>query len=186
MIKKIISAVLLCAAIFGLGSCGGGDNVNYASNFTAKELADAIMAVYGPEELPEAGTEYFYAGADEDSDNYIDEYFAGLLVNGAYSPLEEFGSFSDCAFYVPKGRNIFEVVVLKSEKADKNTMETLQNVLERRLDRITKSDVLVYAPADAPLLENAKIMTFGNYAVFLATTDNKKAEQVINDMLVIP
>jgi len=183
MIKKIITAVLVCAAVFTVFSCGGGD-ANYASNYTAKELADAIMAVYGDSEIPEAGMEYFFSGA-EDDDNYIDASFAGLLINGSYSPLEEYDSISDCAFYVPQGRNIFEFVVLKAEKNDKNTVNILKGILERRLERKTKSDVLVYTPEDAPLLENAKIMTFGNYAVLLATTDNKKAEKAINDMLVI-
>ena len=183
MIKKTVSVLLFCAVLSAMVSCGG-KNVNYASHYTAKELADAIIAVYGPSEFPEEGFEYFFSGAADD-DNYIDAYFAGLLINGAYSPLDEYDSFSDCAFYVPKGRHIFEIDVLKAEKNDKSTVKILQGVLERRLERITKSDVLVYTPKDAPLLENAKIITAGAYVVFLATTDNKKAEKVITDMLVI-
>jgi len=183
MIKKIISVMLLCAALSAMVSCGGAD-INYASHYTAKELADAIMAVYGAIELPEEGFEYFFSGAADD-DNYIDAHFAGYLIDGAYSTLEEYDNFSDCAFYIPKGRHIFEIDVLKAEKIDKNTIKILQDILERRLERITKSDVLVYTPKDAPLLENAKIITAGGYVILLATTDNKKAEQVINDMLVI-
>jgi len=182
-IKKITAAVLLCAVLLFFGGCGE-NGANYVSHYTAKELADAIMSAYGPSELPEEGFEYFYSGADEDSDYYIDAYFAGLLINGAYSPLEEYENISDCAFYVPKGRNIFEVVVLKSEKSGGDDIKLLQDVLNRRLERKTSSDVLVYTPEDAPLLENAKIITAGNYVIFLATNDNKKAEQMINDMLL--
>jgi hypothetical protein len=33
------------------------------------------------------------------------------------------------------------------------------------------------------LAENAKVMTVGSYVILLATTDNGKAEKVIDDML---
>jgi len=185
-LRKLIPAVLLCAVLIisltFMFSCKGGDH-SYNDNYTAKELADAIMNAYSPDELPEGGLNYLYSDADEDSNNYLDDEFAGFLINGSFNPPEGFEYISDCAFYFPAGRNIFEVDVLKIKKEDENNLKALEELLNNRLNRIKSSDVLIYTPEDKPLLDNAKIMTFGNYVVFLATTDNSKAEQVISDML---
>lgn len=185
---KKISAVLLCAVLLcalPMASCkkeegqaGGGLDGAY----TAKEVADAIMAAYGPEDLPEAGFEHFYSGADEDSDYYIEPKYAGLIIDGGYSPLEEYEYFSDCAFYVPVGRHMFEVDVLKIKEDEQSNIGILKDVLERRLKTKTNSDVLTYTPEDAPILENAKIITSGSFVILLATTDNSKAEKAMDEM----
>ena len=187
-IFKKIAAALACAVLLaaplGLASCEKdeqpGDPGN--SSHTAKEIADAIIAAYGPDELPDAGFEHFYSGADEDSENYIEAKYAGLLIDGAYAELEEYEYFSDCAFYIPVGRRIFEVDVLKINPGDEKNLGALKEVLERRLKSKSGSDVLTYTPGDTPLLENAKVVTSGSYVILLATTDNSKAEKVINDM----
>jgi hypothetical protein len=184
--KKTISAVLICAvllgAVFVLLACEKKEDGPRNSAYSAKEIADAVMALYGPEELPEAGFEHFYSGADEDSENYIEAKYAGLLIDGAYAPLEEYEYFSDCAFYVPVGRRIFEVDVLKTGPGDEKNLGALKEALERRLQTKRSSDVLTYTPEDAPLLENAKIVTVGSYVILLATTDNDKAIKAIKDM----
>lgn len=190
-IKKItaavLCAVLTAAAPVFLYSCESGDSKNAVIEdvwgFTAKELSDAVMAVYGQGEIPDDGMEHFYSGADEDSDNYLDSAYAGFLINGAYDDLEEYSLLADCAFYIPMARHIFEVDVLKAAKGDTESINALKAVLERRLERIKKSDVIHYTPEDAPLLDNAKIITAGVYAILLATTDNAKAESVINEMV---
>jgi hypothetical protein len=188
---KIKITAVLCAVLFAvlaplLYACEGGANdtvIEDTWGFTAKEVADAIMAVYGEGEIPDEGMEHFYSGADENSDNYLDAAFAGLLINGAYDDLEEYGLLADCALYIPIGKHIFEIDVLKAAKGDKKSIDGLKGVLERRFERVKSSDVLVYAPEDAPLLENAKVMTAGVYVIFLATTDNGKAENIINEMI---
>lgn len=178
---KKISAALICAALIcAIGACEKDDARN--SDYTAKEIADAVMAAYGPESLPESGFEYFYSGADEESDNYIDDKYAGYLIDGGYSPLEEYGHFSDCALYIPVGQHMFEVGVLKVAPGDEKNIAVLKDVFERRLKTKANSDILAYTPGDAPIIENAKVLTVGNYVILLATTDNAKAQKVIDDM----
>lgn len=184
---KKISAVLICAVLlFGvplLSSCEKESEAGVLDSvYTAKEVADAIMAAYGPEEFPEGGFEHLFSGADEDSNSYIEPKYAGLIIDGGYSPLEEYEYFSDCAFYVPVGQHMFEVDVMKVDESRQKDIGILKEVLERRLKTKTNSDVLAYTPEDAPILENAKIITSGAYVILLATTDNSKAEKAINEM----
>jgi len=183
---KLIAALFILSLL--LSACGtNGNNNNGAAeadnSYTSKEIADAIMAAYAQTDLPESGFEYFFSGADENSDNYIDAMFAGFLINGAYAPLDEFKYFSDCAFYIPVGRHIFEIDVLKSQDGKKENLKILKEVLTKRLDRKNSSDVLDYNSQEKPLLDSAEVITAGNYAFLLATTDNSKAEKVIKDMI---
>ena len=180
--KKILSVLLVCALMF-LFSCKGEEEGPVDDSYTAKQLADAVVAAYGADELPDTGFEQFYSGADEDSDSYVDSKLAGMLIEGAYAELEGFEHFHDCAFYYPVGKRVFEVIVLKIDPENKENIGILKEVLERRIDTKRRSDVLAYAPQDAPLLENAKVVTLGSYAVMLATPDNGKAEKAINDLV---
>ena len=184
--KKTISAVLVCAlliaALPGLFSCEGKGPTD--DSYTAKEIADAIMAAYDPEEFPDTGFEHIYIGADEDSENYVDAKYAGLIIDRAYAPLEEYEYIYDLAFYTPVGRRMFEVDVLKVKPGDEKSIAVLKGVLERRL-RNKSGEVITYEAQDTPLFENAKIITLGSYVILLATTDNDKAEKVINDMIKI-
>ena len=187
-IKKILSALLVCALIFSavplMFSCKGEDEGPVDDSYTAKQLADAIVAAYGADELPDTGLEHhFNSGADEDSDSYVDSKLAGLLIDNAYAELDEYEYFFDCAFYMPIGKRMFEVIVLKIDPENKENIGILKEVLERRIENKKRSDVLVYAPQDAPLLENAKVVTVGSYVVLLVTPDNGKAEKAINDLV---
>ena len=184
--KKAILALMLCVVLIlpMLPSCKNDADYDWAeSPYSAKEIADAIIAAYDQSELPESGFEYFYSGADQDSDNYIDARFAGMLINGAYAPLDEYAYLADCALYVPIGNHVFEVDVLKVGESDKKNIGKMKKLLEKRLATKTNSDVLVYTPKDAPLIENAQVIAVGGFVILLATTDNGKAENAVNEML---
>ena len=152
--------------------------------FSSKEIADAIMQVYPDEEIPEdTFFEYFYSGAEENSENYLDPQKAGRLINGTSSPVPEFDYLEDYAFYVPIGNHFFEVVVLKIKDGEKNNIDSVKNLHEKRLNRKDNGDIRGYVEHEVPLIENAKIITAGNYVILLVTTDNGKAENVINSMI---
>ena len=188
--KNKLKLIAMLIILLLLNACGANNNDNNNdgtaqtdNSYTSKDIADAIMAVYAQQDLPESGFEYFFSRADENSENYIDSMFAGFLINGAYAPLDEFEYLSDCAFYIPVGRHIFEIDVLKSQDGKKENLKILKDVLTKRLDRKNSSDVLDYNSQEKPLLDSAEVITAGNYAFLLATTDNSKAEKVIKDMI---
>ena len=153
------------------------------AGYTAKEIVDAAIAAYPAGDVPDM--EYFFSGAGEDSDNYLDPMVAGFLINGLFAALPEFGYLYDFAFDTPVGRRVFEIDVLRVKKSEMQNLDIAKTLLETRLQTKMKmkGDVLVYVPGDAPLLDSAKVITVENYAILLATTDNSIAENIINNMM---
>ena len=184
---KIAAALLFAVLLFVmpvLFSCkDASENKNGTvadGGLLAKELADAILAAYDKTDLPEAGFEHFYSEADDTGEEFLDSKYAGLLINGAYSELEEYESLKNFAFYIPIGRYMFEIDVIKAGAGD--NMSELKSVLEKRLQNKKSSDILTYQAADAPIIDNAKIVTSGNFLILVATQDNSKADKIIAEM----
>jgi hypothetical protein len=200
-IIRIISVILICIILLPcLYACGKDDNkidannnpgnnntknedISDSVNYASKEIADAIMAVFSSDELPETGLVNFFSGADEDSENYIDPERIGIMINKTPQPIAEFEYLEDFAFYVPAGQSMFEVSVLKVKKEEESNIEKIKTILEKRITRVSRGELMQYAPQEIPILENAKVIIVSNYVILLATNDNGKAEKVINTML---
>jgi hypothetical protein len=192
---KIICAVLLLLAL--ISSCAennadGDENNNTPGsadeppeiNFTSQEIADAIIAAYDGSELPEAGLRRRFSGeTDEESDFYVDPDQIGLIVDGRPNPPPELDFLEDYAFYTPVGRHFFEVNVARLKQGGAGNAGAVAEMFERRLARVRGADAAFYTPEEMPILENTRIFTAGNYVIYLATTDNRKAEAVINLMI---
>jgi len=164
---SFISIILICSILLPcLSACkkddGGGDN-NPANNqeteavYTSRELADAIIAAYSPEDFPDVGLDNFFSGADENGENYIDPERIGIMFNNSPFPISEFDYLEDYAFYFPAGQSMFEVDVLRVKKEEINNAETLKNIIAKRLTRVTRGELLNYAPQELPIYENAKL-----------------------------
>lgn len=151
--------------------------------YSAREIADAIMALYSPEELPEAGMSYFFSGEQEGSENYIEPEMIGNYIYGNFSPVAGLEYLEDFAFCIPGGKNVFEADVLKIKKGEQENIGAIKEILETRLKRKDNGDVMIYVPEDVPLIKNAEVITVGRYAILLSTTDNAKAEALIAQML---
>ena len=162
----------------------GADANNFDAVYTSKEIADAIIAAYKPEDIPEETYfDYFLSGAEVDSENYLDPEKAGRMINGNISPVKEFDYLEDYAFYAPIGNHVFEIDVLKIKEGEEQNIDAVKDILEKRLKRKDNGDIRNYVEHEVPLLDNAKIITAGRYVILLATTDNSKAESVINNMI---
>jgi hypothetical protein len=163
-----------------------GENISAVAantSFTSKELADAVMAAFTPEELPDSGLEHFFSGAPENSENHLEPDRASILINRNLQPVEEFEYVEDFAFYMPAGQSIIEVSILKVKPDEINNIGAAGTILQRRLDRIDRGQLITYAAHEVPVLDNAKIITVYNYIIFLATFDNRKAENIISGMI---
>ena len=213
-IKKIlliISLVLICSMILpylsackkddgnnnnNIGNNGNGGGDNNADNsgaganeaveaiYTAKEIADAIIAAYAESDIPEdTFFEYFFSGVDENSENYLDPEKAGRMINGNSAAVKELDYLEDYAFYVPIGNHFFEVDVMKIREGGESNLDAVKDMLDKRIKRKDDGDIRFYVQHEVPLIENAKIVTAGRYVILLVTTDNGKADGVINNML---
>ena len=209
-IISVMSVILLCAVLMtNLYACKpdngndsgkkdndventsnktGGDSDNPYENmeppevfFTSKEIADAVLEVFSPDDFP-VSFERRFSGADEKSDDYLSPERAGYLVTGMGKPIEEFDYLEDYAF-CEAGARAFEVSVLRIKKGEEANIDAVKEILNKKLQRKDIANMQNYNPQDVPLVENAKIMTVANYAILIITTDNKKAEDVINNMI---
>ena len=159
-------------------------NENSGANdigYTAKQIVDAVIKEYSAGDLP--SMIYYFSEADEDSENFLDLDMAGFIISGRFSEPPEFEYLKDFALNTPRGKNMFEVNVLRVNQNDIQHLDDVKKLLETRLKTKGNGDVLVYTPEDKPILDNAKVITIENYAILLATTDNSKAEAVINSMI---
>ena len=210
-IKIIIPVFLLCFILSAyLSACKKddgnnnniGENINNAGDsrnpveseavndeaietkYTSKEIADAIIAAYSEEDIPEdTFFEYFFSGVDENSENYLDPEKAGRMINGNSAAVKEFDYLEDYAFYVPIGNHFFEVDVVKIKEGVESNLDAVRDIFEKRIKRKDNGDIRFYVQHEVPLIENAKIVTAGRYVILLVTTDNGKADGVINNML---
>ena len=80
-------------------------------DLSAKEIADAIMAVFDGQELSPMTRYYF--GAAENAAEYFEPERSGWLITGKMEVDPVMDLLSDYAFYIPKGWYAFEVDVLK-------------------------------------------------------------------------
>ena len=193
IIIKIMPVVLVCFILLPfMNACkpSSEENNNNVSRdieaqdiYTSREIADAIVAVYTADELPESGLDNYFSGAAENSENYIDSEKIGNLINQKPQIVEEFDYLEDFALYVPAGLSIFEIDVLKIKKEEENNIGAVKAMLEKRIQRVSYGDLVQYAAHEVPILENAKVITVNNYVILLATPANGKAEQIINNMI---
>ena len=147
-------------------------------NFTAKEIADAILTEYSGDNLPEL--KKYITGAAEDSDNYLEPDYAGILMSGKYGAVEEMNYAVDYAFYTPLGPYVFEIDVIKLDDV-KNT-DAVKGMLEQRILRKSDGDLQNYNAEEAPLLKAAVIIDIQDYVILLCTADNNKALNIINKL----
>ena len=191
-LKTIISVILICSVLLAcLYSCkkdedisNSGDKSNDLETLaadavcTSKEIADAIIEVYGEDEIPQTKMMYYLSGADEESENYRSPEQLGLLATGTPEIPADFEFIEDYAFFVPMGQDVFEIAVVKYKDKEKNTGS---GIIESRLERkkSMRGDTERYKAQDLPILDGAKIITADKYTILLATTDNAKAEAAI-------
>jgi alginate O-acetyltransferase complex protein AlgJ len=148
-------------------------------DLSAKEIADAIMAVFDGQELSPMTRYYF--GAAENAAEYFEPERSGWLITGKMEVDPVMDLLSDYAFYIPKGWYAFEVDVLKVK--DTAGLAKATEYLHARRTHQDSPDLRFYNPEDVPVIQDARIFTVGNYAILLATTDNDKAQEAIVKLL---
>ena len=152
------------------------------AKYSSREIADAIMAAYGDDDIPEdTFFEYFYSGAAPNGENYLDPEKAGRMINGNSAPVREMEYIEDYAMYIPIGNHFFEVMVMRV--TDEGSVGAVREIAERRVKRKDNGDIRFYVEHEVPLIEGAKVAVVGRYVILLVTTDNSIADSVINILI---
>lgn len=153
-ILKILAAVLIPAAL--LTGCAGGSSV---ADIDPSEAVKAVLAqvpITSAVENDKSNLDIFDSHIDADT---VESAAFGLCGSGAYPDA---------------------VAVIKCKTADgaAKAKEALQDRLEDQIKLFTD-----YTPAEMYKLEGAKVYTKENYAIYIALSDNDKAQEIIDGML---
>lgn len=81
--------------------------------------------------------------------------------------------------YVMAGSGIEADEVLIAKTASEADAQALLELMSKRKDSLY-TDFEAYSPEECPKIESAVIKTYGCYAVFAITSDNKKAETLLD------
>ena len=165
-LKKTIAAALASALLLTACSAGGGSDADTgtsantaAANVAPTEIVNAVLA-----EVPiTSGLE---KGREDISDFYSDIDVSQI----------ESASFAICA----SGAYPDEIAVMKC--TDSSAAASVKAVFEKRL--ASQSELYsTYTPDEMYKLDTAEVYTRGNYAVFLAVSDNDRAKEIVDSKL---
>lgn len=153
-ITKTIASLLIPALL--LSGCSDGSS---AADIDPSEAVQAVLA-----ETPiSSGIER----GKEDLDIFDDDIDASLVESASYS-LCASGAYPDA------------VAVIKCTSAE--AAGEVLTVLQAHLDE-QKELYETYTPDEMYKLEGAKVYSKGNYAIYIAVSDNDKAQEIIDGRL---
>lgn len=166
-------AVLLCFSSLGATSCSGG-------GASAQQICEAVDALF-PEE--DRGAVFYSLHAPEGSGaEELSAELLGRLYTGIYEPPGCLDRISECAVRLPLDESGFEVHVAVA--LDLSDASELTRLLEKRLKKMTSSELLLYAPEEYERnYATAELYVSGRYVILLATPDNALAKKTVSAML---
>ena len=142
--QKLISLLLVAAALCALCACGGGKT----KNVPVSELADKVSAALGKSDLETA------------PDNYVKGYFR-------HSP-EEIGEYVILKNVM--GTNIDEFGIFKAGTMD---AAALKEMIDGYI-KILQDSWMNYQPEEEPKLKGAEVKTVGDYVMYVILSDADK------------
>ena len=152
-LKTLIAAVI--APVILLAGCSGTNN-SAAYDIEPAEIVNAVL-----DQVPVA------SGVEKSKSDIPDFYTA----------LDE--SQVESAVFVICGSGAYpdEIAVMKC--TDSSAAASVKTGLEKRLESQTEL-YSTYTPDEMYKLETAEVYTVGNYAIFLALSDNSKAKEIVD------
>lgn len=177
-LKNLIAAALLSALLLftacssGGGSTQTGDNADSSKPTQSSDGQGEPAAAPDPSEIVSAVLAEIpiTSGVEKGKDD-LPDYYSDIDVSQVES-----ASFSICA----SGAFPDEIAVVKC--TDSSAAAAVKSALEKRLASQTEL-YSTYTPDEMYKLDTAKIYTSGNYAVFIALSDNDKAKEIIDGKL---
>ena len=164
-LKKLFAAILAPVILLtGCGNNSGETNTDGSSGNPAPDAEPAVVVNAVLDQVP-------ITSAVEKSKADIPDFYSDIDVSQVES-----AAFVICA----SGAYPDELAVMKC--TDSAAAAAVKSAFEKRLS--SQSELYsTYTPDEMYKLESAKIYTVGNYAVFLAVSDNDKAKEIVDGKL---
>lgn len=168
MSKKLFICVLTILLLFTV-SCGEAKTL--PQDTTCEQLLNAAKQV---STLPQNTAEYV-KGQKE-----FDAYTMSLWADGSYSECAEYELLADYAVFYSSDNTTYEIAVLKAKSQDDT--EKLTALFARRQKTLNGSAKAEYDPNFERLMKESKIITEGQFVIFLVTPDNDAIIASIQDL----
>ena len=157
-LKTLIAAVLMPVIL--LTGCGSDTDTNNPNvDVQPTEIVNAVL------------TEVSIASGLEKSKDDIPDFYSDIDLSQVES-----AAFVICA----SGAYPDEIAVMKC--TDSSAAAAVKSEFEKRLASQTEL-YSTYTPDEMYKLDTAKIYTTGNYAIFLAVSDNDRAKEIVDSKL---
>lgn len=177
-LKNLIAAALLAVLLLSATACTSGEGGAQTSGTTtssptqAGDKQDEPAADPDPSDIVKAVVaEISITSGIEKGKDDLPDYYSDIDVSKVES-----AAFSICA----SGAYPDEIAVIKC--TDSSAAAEAKAALEKRLESQTEL-YSTYTPDEMYKLDTAKIYVTGNYAVFLALSDNDRAKEIVDGKL---
>lgn len=169
-IKKLAAGVLV--PVIMLTGCSGGNGGDSKQTTPPSQVTNDNNQSAAPSEIVKAVlAEVPISSSVEKGKSDLEDYYSGIATD----TVEE-ADFALCG----SGALPDEIAVIKCKSSD--DAKNAESVLKKHLDK-QKELFTDYTPKEMYKLEGAEIFTKGNYAVYIALSDNEKAKSIVMNKL---
>ena len=170
-LKKLTAAALVSVMLFTACTADGGSDADTGTNTSTSANANTAVDVTPTEIVNAVLAEIPITSGLEKSRDDIPDFYSDIDVSQIES-----ASFVICA----SGAYPDEIAVMKC--TDGSAAAAVKSAFDKRL--ASQSELYsTYTPDEMYKLETAEVYTIGNYAVFLAVSDNDRAKEIVDGKL---
>ena len=171
MLKKILLFVLVIL-IFPICRCDSQQKTDI------KTVMRELCALQSETK----GVMYCRETAGEEDFFVLDEDNFGRLYSGKFAPPVCIDRINDYTVRLPVDDSGYEIHII--ECLNRSDVGEVADMLRQRTEKIQNSEILEYAPENfEKYFRGATVLTYGRYAVLLATPDNEAAEKLLKKLL---
>lgn len=165
--KKTVT-ILMCALLLFCVACG--PKKGFPSDTTCEQILSAATAVESYD-----NTKNYIRGKTDFNPNVM-----SVWSDGVFDECEEYELLSDYAICYSNDNTTYEISVLKAKSKD--DVSKLKSLLERRKKTLNGGAQAAYDPNFKKIMQDAKIITDGNFVILLITNDNDAVIAAIEEL----
>lgn len=165
--KKTVT-ILMCVLLLFCAACG--EKKEFPPNTTCEQILNAATAVVSYD-----NTKNYIKGKTDFNANVM-----SMWSDGIFAECEEFNLLSDYAICYSNDNNTYEISVLKAKSKD--DVSKLELLFERRKKTLQGGTQAAYDPNFKKVMQDAKIITDGDFVILLITEDNAAVTNAIDNL----
>ncbi len=165
--KRII-AIFTCVLMLFCVACG--ESRSFPDGTTCEQILNAATAVQSYD-----NTQNYIKDKSDLNANLM-----SMWSDGMFAECKEYALLSDYAICYSNDNTTYEISVLKAKSKDE--VSNLESLLERRKKTLEGGTKAAYDPNFKTLMKNSKIITDGEFVIFLLTGDNDAVISAIENL----